>query len=117
VRSGQVIGTIRIDIKPAQWTAVFRLVPWRGQGLGGSMLNMAETYARDRGAQRICLNSTAEAYGFYARYGFKPSRWDGCTHNSTEIPVMKVIIAAPPHLMACSQIAALSCAASALAPA
>jgi GNAT superfamily N-acetyltransferase len=116
-----VIGTIRIDIKPEQWTAVFRLVaiddPWRGQGLGGIMLNMAERYARDRGVQRICLNSTAEAYGFYARYGFKPARWDGCTHNKTEIPVMKVIIAAPPHLMTCPQIAALSCAASALAPA
>ena len=92
---GQVIGTIRIDIMPEKRTAVFRLVaiddPWRGQGLGAIMLEMAETYARERGVQRICLNSVPDAYGFYARYGFRPSRWDGCTHNDTEIPLIKVL--------------------------
>src|SRR5690349_1959259 len=45
-----VIGTIRIDLKLQQGIAVFRLVaiddPWRRQGLGTIMLNMAERYAR-----------------------------------------------------------------------
>ncbi len=99
----QVIGTIRIDVKP-EGRAVFRLVaidtPWQGQGLGTAMLNMAETYARARGVQTICLNSVPDAYSFYARQGFKPARWDGCTHNSTEIPVVKEFTPAPMDLAA-----------------
>ena len=96
---GQVIGTIRIDIKAEQRMAVFRLIaidePWQGHGLGTIMLDMAETYARRLGVDKICLNSVSGAYGFYARCGFMPSHWEGCTHNDTAIPVMK-LLAAPP---------------------
>jgi hypothetical protein len=53
------------------------------------MLEMAETFARECGVERICLNSVRDAYGFYARRGFHPSRWAGCTRNTSEIPVMK----------------------------
>ena len=60
---GVVIGTIRIDIKP-EGRAVFRLVAidtaWQGQGLGTSMLEMAENYARARGVGVICLNSVSD---------------------------------------------------------
>lgn len=87
-----VIGTIRVDVRPEGW-AVFRLVaidtPWQGHGLGTIMLDMAEDYARARGAAVICLNSVPDAYSFYARHGFNPARWYGCTRNETEIPVMK----------------------------
>jgi GNAT superfamily N-acetyltransferase len=90
---GMVIGTIRIDIKPLG-CAVFRLVaidtPWQGKGLGTIMLEMAEAYARARGVQKICLNSVPRAYTLYARNGFNPAHWDGCTQNPTEIPVVKV---------------------------
>ena len=79
--------------------AVFRLIaidePWQGHGLGTIMLDMAEMCARRLGVDKICLNSVSGAYGFYARCGFMPSHWDGCTHNDTEIPVMK-LLAAPP---------------------
>ncbi|CAH2604728.1 GNAT family N-acetyltransferase [Rhodovastum atsumiense] len=89
---GRVIGTIRIDIKP-DGRAIFRLVaiddPWQGRGLGTTMLYMAENYARECGATTICLNSVADAFRFYSRHGFTPTRWDGCTHNPTEIPVVK----------------------------
>jgi GNAT superfamily N-acetyltransferase len=89
---GNVIGTIRIDIKPEK-RAVFRLVaidtPWQGHGLGTIMLEMAETYARARGVQSICLNSVPDAYRLYIRCGFYPARWDGCTQNGSEIPVIK----------------------------
>ena len=99
----QVIGTIRIDVNP-EGRAVFRLVaidtPWQGQGLGTIMLNMAETYARARGVQTICLNSVPDAYSFYTRHGFKPAHWDGCTHNSTEIPVVKEFTPVPMDLAA-----------------
>jgi GNAT superfamily N-acetyltransferase len=88
-----VIGTIRIDIKPQQRMAVFRLIaiddPWQAQGLGTVMLNMAESIARAFEVETICLNSVRDAYGFYARHGFRPARWAGCTRNSSEIPVMK----------------------------
>jgi GNAT superfamily N-acetyltransferase len=89
---GRVIGTIRIDLKP-DGRAIFRLVaiddPWQGQGLGTVMLFMAENHARDCGADTICLNAVPDAYRFYTRHGFTPERWEGCTSNPTEIPVVK----------------------------
>jgi GNAT superfamily N-acetyltransferase len=92
---GRVIGTIRIDIRLEQRTAVFRLVaiddPWRGQGLGTIMLDMAEAFALRHGIHRICLNSVRDAYGFYIRRGFHPARWAGCTRNSAETPVVKAL--------------------------
>jgi GNAT superfamily N-acetyltransferase len=98
-----VIGTIRIDLRP-EGSAVFRLVaidtPWQGQGLGTIMLEMAENYAWARGAGVICLNSVPDAFRFYARRGFNPARWDGCTRNETEIPVMKEITSEPMRLVA-----------------
>jgi GNAT superfamily N-acetyltransferase len=90
--NGRVIGTIRIDIKH-DGRAIFRLVaiddPWQGQGLGTTMLMMAEAYARDCGADTICLNAVPDAYRFYTRHGFLPARWEGCPRNPTEIPVVK----------------------------
>ena len=94
----EVTGTIRIDFKPAR-RVVFRLIaidtPRQGQGLGSFMLEMAEDYARARGVDLICLNSVPDAYGFYVRHGFRRWRWEGCTSNPTEIPVMKLL---PPTL-------------------
>ncbi|WP_158258679.1 GNAT family N-acetyltransferase [Rhodopila globiformis] len=91
---GQVVGTIRIDLKP-DGHAVFRLVaiddPWQGDGLGSAMLAMAEAFAADAGADMICLNAVPDAYRFYTRHGFAPQRWVGCTGNPTEIPVVKPI--------------------------
>jgi GNAT superfamily N-acetyltransferase len=104
---GTVIGTIRIDIKLEQATAVFRLVaiddPWQGQGHGTLMLDMAETFARGCGVHRICLNSVQDAYGFYVRRGFRPARWVGCTRNTAEIPVVKEFTLPSMQLVAQSQ--------------
>jgi GNAT superfamily N-acetyltransferase len=89
---GQVVGTIRIDIKHGG-RAVFRLVaiddPWQGNGLGSTMLKMAEQFARTAGADTICLNAVPDALLFYTRHGFAPEHWIGCTSNPTEIPVIK----------------------------
>lgn len=65
--------------------------PWQGKGLGTIMLEMAEAYARARGVQKLCLNSVPRAYPLYARNGFNPTRWDGCTQNPGEIPVVKEV--------------------------
>ena len=53
------------------------------------MLFMAENIARDCGADTICLNAVPDAYRFYTSRGFTPERWEGCTSNPTEIPVVK----------------------------
>ena len=94
LRGREVTGTIRIDFKPAG-RAVFRLIaidtPRQGQGLGNIMLEMAEDYVCARGVDSICLNSVADAYGFYVRHGFRRWRWEGCTSNRTEIPMMKLL--------------------------
>jgi GNAT superfamily N-acetyltransferase len=89
---GKVIGTIRIDIKP-DGRAVFRLVAiddaWQGHGFGSVMLARAEAFAREHGAETVCLNAVSDAYRFYVRHGFRPERWAGCTGNPSEIPVVK----------------------------
>lgn len=89
-----VIGTIRIDIK-GNGRAIFRLVaidtPWQGHGLGSTMLSMAEDLAHDFGIDTICLNAVPDAYRFYARHGYAPERWVGCTRNPTETPVVKAL--------------------------
>jgi GNAT superfamily N-acetyltransferase len=109
---GQVIGTIRIDIKP-DGRAVFRLVAiddaLQGQGLGSVMLAKAEAFARERGAETICLNAVPDAYRFYIRHGYGPARWLGCTANPTEIPVVKHLAepAAPPIVLPVAVQAAL----------
>lgn len=92
LQNGRVIGTIRIDIKPDA-RAIFRMVAiaprYRGGGSGSRLLEMAETYARECGAQSICLNSVGPAIGFYHRHGFAPFPWEGCTSCPTSIPVVK----------------------------
>jgi predicted N-acetyltransferase YhbS len=96
VADRRVVGTIRIDIK-RDGRAIFRLVaiddPWQGHGLGTTMLSMAVDFARDRGADTICLNSVPDAYRFYTRHGFAPERWEGCSSNPTEIPVVRYLAA------------------------
>jgi GNAT superfamily N-acetyltransferase len=94
IADGSVVGTIRIDLKP-DGRAVFRLVaiddPWQGHGLGSLMMEIAEAQAHRWGAQTICLNAVPDAFDFYARRGFTPFRWEGCTHNPTETPVVKAL--------------------------
>lgn len=92
LRNGRVIGTIRIDMKP-DGRAIFRMVAieprFRGHGTGSRLLEMAESYAFESGADSVCLNSVGPAVGFYARHGFTPHRWEGCTSCPSSVPVMK----------------------------
>jgi GNAT superfamily N-acetyltransferase len=91
---GRLTGTIRVDLKPDR-RAIFRLVAIaeerRGHRLGSRLLAMAEAYARARGAGAVCLNAVAPAFSFYARQGYVPARWEGCTTCPTSIPVMKMV--------------------------
>ena len=62
---------------------------WRGAGLGACMLELAEDYARAHGATRLCVNARGPAVGFYARSGFIPGAWDGCTACPEAVPMLK----------------------------
>ncbi len=94
VADGAVAGTIRIDMKP-DGRAVLRLIAvapeWRGAGLGARLLDLAEDYARPRGATRLCVNARDAAVGFYARSGFIPGRWDGCSACPDAVAMVKPI--------------------------
>jgi GNAT superfamily N-acetyltransferase len=94
---GRLSGTVRVDLKPGR-RAIFRLVAIaeesRGHHLGSRLLELAEAYARAQGVDEFCLNAVEPAFGFYARHGYAPARWDGCTACPTSIPVMKRIVPA-----------------------
>ncbi len=91
---GEVAGTLRLDLKLDGRTVV-RLVAlgpdFRSGGLGASMLEMAEAQARTSGARALCVNAQPEVVGFYARQGFAPGRWEGCTACPRGIPMTKVL--------------------------
>lgn len=70
---GEPIGTIRVDL--ADDEAVFRRVAVREdlqrQGHGRRMLELAEDFARNRGAHLARSHVDPGAVGFYKRCGFK----------------------------------------------
>jgi GNAT superfamily N-acetyltransferase len=90
----EVAGTLRLDLKP-DGRAVLRLVAlepgFRGGGLGGSMLEMAEDLALEADARTLCVNAQPGVVGFYARRGFAPGRWEGCTACPQGIPMVKLL--------------------------
>ncbi len=75
--------------------AVIRLVAlepgFRGGGLGGAILGMAEDLARASGAHSLCVNAQPGVVGFYARRGFAPGRWEGCSACPRGVPMAKAL--------------------------
>jgi GNAT superfamily N-acetyltransferase len=98
VADGEVAGTLRLDFKPDEGRAVVRLVAlapaFRGGGLGAAMLGLAEALARASGARTLCVNAQPGVLGFYARLGFAPGRWEGCSECPRGVPMVKAF--APP---------------------
>ncbi len=98
---GEVAGTLRLDLKP-DGRAVIRLVAlepgFRGGGLGASMLGLAEDLASASTARALCVNAQPGVVGFYARRGFVPGRWEGCTSCPRGIPMVKRLAGGLPVL-------------------
>jgi predicted GNAT family N-acyltransferase len=46
------------------------LSPWRGRGVGASLLATLTEYARERGHGQAILNAQVSAIPFYERYGY-----------------------------------------------
>lgn len=88
----EVAGTLRLDLK-LDGRAVVRLVAlergFRGGGLGAAILELAEDLALASGAWTLCVNAQPGVVGFYARRGFAPGRWEGCTACPRGIPMVK----------------------------
>lgn len=89
---GELVGTIRVDLKDGGRT-VFRMLAiadgLRGQHLGSRLLQAAEDYAGALGATSACLNAVQPALDFYLRHGYAPFRWQGCTSCATSVPLVK----------------------------
>lgn len=95
----EVAGTLRLDLK-ADGRAVIRLVAlepgFRGGGLGAAILELAEGLALDSGARMLCVNAQPGVIGFYARRGFTPGRWEGCTTCPRGVPMAKPLVGGLP---------------------
>lgn len=82
------VATCRVFVKDDPATYVFgRLAvtkPYRGQGLGSMMIEYAEAFAKEHGAQRMILHAQCRAQAFYAKQGFTPfgeqDDEEGCPH-------------------------------------
>jgi predicted GNAT family N-acyltransferase len=70
--AGNPIGTGRLLLhgELAQIGRMAVLSPWRGQGVGASLLRCLLDEARQRGADRVFLNAQTYAVPFYERFHF-----------------------------------------------
>ena len=77
VSTDRVIGTVavkKIDESTAELKALYLLSEYRGKGFGFQLLDKAMKFAKERGYQRIVLDSMSQyedALRLYERYGFK----------------------------------------------
>lgn len=56
---------------------------WQGQGVGRSLLNYSESFARDRGYTEMVLHARETAVDFYSKAGYKV---DGARFVEVTIP-------------------------------
>lgn len=59
------------------------LAPWRGQGVGSSLLLKLVSIAKARGVNQVALNAQTHALAFYERFGFVV---EGDEFNDAGIP-------------------------------
>ncbi len=70
---GQVVGAVRIDIRPdTAWLRLVTIEPSRqGQGLGRKLVALAEEFARTRGTNSIHLVAAETSVPFWKRCGYR----------------------------------------------
>ncbi len=69
--SGRPIGTGRL-LPDGHIGRMAVLPEWRGQGVGGALLQTLLDTARAAGHERAVLNAQVQATAFYRRFGFEP---------------------------------------------
>ncbi|HAT1694144.1 TPA: GNAT family N-acetyltransferase, partial [Raoultella planticola] len=68
--SGRPVATGYLDLRAASVEAIFTLPAWGGKGCAGMILTTIIAEARRRNLQRLTLEATPNAAGFYLRHGF-----------------------------------------------
>jgi len=73
VRASTYVGVVRVDV--ADGTAYLRRVaidePYQRQGLGRTLLELAETFARGQSATRVESSVARDAVPFYLKCGYR----------------------------------------------
>jgi len=73
VRASTYVGVVRVDV--AEGTAYLRRVaidePYQRQGLGRTLLELAETFARGQSATRVESSVARDAVPFYLKCGYR----------------------------------------------
>ena len=87
---GRVIGTGRL-LPDRHVGRMAVLQEWRGQGVGGEILERLVTAARERGDMEVALSAQTHALEFYRRHGFAE---EGEVYEEAGIPhqVMRRIL-------------------------
>lgn len=87
---GRPIGTARL-MPSGQIGRMAVLAPWRGQGIGARLLELAVDAARGSNYPSIFLHAQSHAVGFYERAGFKatgaPFMEAGIEHREMTLPL------------------------------
>ncbi len=68
--SGEAIGTARL-LEDGHIGRMAVLAPWRGRGVGSTMLQRLLVAARERGLHTVHLNAQVHAVAFYVWHGFE----------------------------------------------
>ena len=90
LEDGRVGGFVAFDLATAEVDSVY-VAPWgRGSGLGSFLLGFAEESARQAGLNDLWLDSSINAVGFYAAYGWNEVEHHCRVRRGVEIPVVKM---------------------------
>jgi N-acetylglutamate synthase-like GNAT family acetyltransferase len=88
--AGQVGGFVAFDLETREVDSVY-VAPWTGgSGLGTLLLRFAEESARQAGVQNLWLDSSINAVGFYAKYGWSEVERHARVRQGVSIPVVKM---------------------------
>ena len=79
---GRAIGTGRL-LPDGHIGRMAVLREWRGQGVGGEILERLVAAARERGDREVALSAQTHAIGFYRRHGFSE---EGKVYEDAGIP-------------------------------
>jgi len=87
---GELAGFLAMHLESRELESLY-VAPWvKGLGLGSFLLGFAEESARRAGLDRLWLDSSLNAVGFYAGYGWEEIERHARIRQGIEIPVVKM---------------------------
>lgn len=90
LRNGRIAAFLAFDPATRELDSLY-VAPWgEGLGLGSFLLGFAEESARRAGLDSIWLDSSLNAVGFYARFGWTEVERHARVRRGVEIPVVRM---------------------------